>query len=63
MLDKDELYLKKIGLKNNQRALDKQYAREGLSDEVLEKQVEINCLRHELDIPDESKIIFEDFVQ
>lgn len=63
MLDKAKRYFQKIQIKNKQRAIDKQYAREGLSNDVLEKQIEINCLRHELDIPDESKFIFEDFVQ
>lgn len=63
MSDKDERFLKQIQLKNKQIAIDKQYAKEGLSDEVLEAQVELNQLRNELDIPDESNFIFENFVQ
>lgn len=63
MLDKAKRYLKKIQLKNKQRVLDKMYTTEGLSDEVLEKQVEINTLRHELDLPDENEFIHENFVQ
>lgn len=60
---KAKRFLHKIQIKNRQRVINKQYEKEGLSDDVLEKQIEINCLRHELDIPDESKFIFEDFVQ
>ena len=63
MSDKGERFLKQIQLKNKQRAIDKQYAKEGLSDEVLDAQIELNKLRHELDIPDESNFIFENFVQ
>ncbi|WP_458454204.1 hypothetical protein [Methanobrevibacter sp.] len=63
MSDKDELFLKQVQLKNKQRALDKQYASEGLTDEVLEKQLEINRLRHELDIPDQTNFVYENFVQ
>lgn len=63
MSDNDERFLKQIQLKNKQRAIDKQYAKEGLSDEVLDAQIELNQLRNELDIPDESNFIFENFVQ
>lgn len=63
MLDKARIYLKKIQLKNKQRALNKQYVIEGLTDDVLEKQININRLRHELDIPDETNFIYENFVQ
>lgn len=63
MEDKSKRYLKKIELKNKQREVDKQYAREGLSDEVLEKQVEINTLRRELNIPDEVNLVYKNFVQ
>lgn len=63
MSDKDERFLNQIQLKNKQRAIDKQYAKEGLSDEVLDAQIELNQLRNELDIPDESNFIFENFVQ
>ena len=35
----------------------------GLTDELLDKQVEINKRRHELDISDKDKLVYEDFVQ
>lgn len=46
-----------------QAEVDELFKSEGLTDEVLEKQVTINTLRCENDIPDESEFIFEDFVQ
>lgn len=62
-MDKAKKFLKIIQLKNKQRVVDKKYEKEGLSDDVLEAQIEINELRHELGIPDSSKFIYEDFVQ
>lgn len=63
MLDKAKLYLKVIQLKNKQRAIDKKYERDGLTDEVLDAQVELNMLRNELDIPDSKNFVYEKFVQ
>ena len=63
MFDKAEKYLKKIQLKNRQRVIDKKYKKEGLTDEILEKQVELNQLRHELDISDSSKKLYDNYVQ
>ena len=63
MFDKAERYLKKIQLKNRQRVINKKYKKEGLTDEILEKQVELNQLRHELDISDSSKKIYDNYVQ
>ena len=63
MLDKAKLYFKKIQLKNKQRAIDKQYEKEGLTDEVLAAQVEINQLRNELDIPDSNNVVYDEYVQ
>jgi hypothetical protein len=63
MMDKAKKFLKKIQLKNQQRSIDKQYAQEGLTDEVLEKQIELNTLRHDLDIPDSNNFVYEKYVQ
>ena len=63
MFDKAEKYLKKIQLKNRQRVINKKYKKEGLTDEILEKQVELNQLRHELDISETSKKIYDNYVQ
>lgn len=56
-------YLRKISFKNKQRAINKQYAKEGLTDEVLLKQVELNQLRHKHNISDETKQVYDNFVQ
>ena len=56
-------YLRKIQFKNRQRVINKQYQKEGLTDDVLQKQVELNQLRHQHDIPDESKQLYDNFVQ
>ena len=63
MLDNAKKFLHKIQLKNKQRVLNKQFEEEGLSDELLKQQVELNRKRNELDIPDESEFIYENYVQ
>lgn len=63
MMDKPRRYLKKIGLKNRQKRINKKYEKEGLTDEILNEQVEINRLRNELNIPDDQEKVYKDFVQ
>lgn len=63
MTDKIKRYLKKIGLKNRQKRINKKYEKEGLTDEILKEQLEINKLRNELNIPDDNEKVYEDFVQ
>lgn len=46
-----------------QQEVDELYAKYGPTDEVLEKQVEINTLRNEYDIPDTEEFVYENFVQ
>jgi len=69
MMDKAKEFLKLIQLKNQKRVIkkkqneiNKEYESEGLTDVVLEKQVEVNKLRHEFDIPDEDHLV-DEFVQ
>ena len=50
-------------LKRKQEEVDKLYEEYGLTDEVLDKQIAINKLRHAHDIPDESEKVHEDYVQ
>lgn len=50
-------------LAKKQKEVDELYEKEGLTDEVLDKQIAINKLRHEYDIVDETELIFEEFVQ
>ena len=56
-------FIKEINLKNRQRQINKQFEKEGLTDDVLDKQVSLNMERHELDKVDDSKKVFEDYVQ
>ncbi|MBR3140724.1 MAG: hypothetical protein IKF11_07670 [Methanobrevibacter sp.] len=62
-MDKIKKFFVKIQIKNRQRHIDKLYAKHGLTDQVLEKQIEVNELRHKHDIVDESKKVYKDFVQ
>ena len=59
----DEMMIKKVNLRNRQRELNKQFEKEGLTEEVLIKQAELNSERHELDFVDEDELVFENFVQ
>lgn len=63
MMDKAKRYLKVIQIKNKQRVVNKQYKEEGVTDEVFEKQLEINRLRNKHDISDSSKRINGKYVQ
>ena len=55
--------MKRVQFRNRQRAINKQYEREGLTDEVLDAQVALNMERHEHDISDETKRIHDKYVQ
>lgn len=50
-------------LRKKQDEVDKLYEKEGLTDEVLDKQIEINKLRHKHNISDKSNRVYDDFVQ
>lgn len=63
MLTKIKRVIYKPILNRKQNQLVEEYSEKGLTDEILEKQIEINKKRHELDIPDESQFVFEDYVQ
>lgn len=60
---KAKRFLHKIQIKNRQRVINKQYEKEGLTDDVLEKQVKLNTFRNLHDISDSSKKIHDDYVQ
>ena len=53
----------KSDIELRQEELNKKYAAEGLTDEILDEQVKLNQLRNEYDIVDESEVIYENFVQ
>ena len=50
-------------LAKKQKEVDELYEKHGLTDEVLDKQIAINKLRHAHDISDESEKLHEDYVQ
>ena len=50
-------------LKNKQEEINSLYQEHGLTDEVLEAQIELNKLRHEHDIHDKDKTLHEKYVQ
>lgn len=56
-------FLDKIILDIKQTMINREYNKNGLTDDVLEKQIAVNKKRHELNIPDSSKKINGDFVQ
>lgn len=63
MLKNVDKFIKKISLKNQQKALDKKFTEQGLTDEILEEQISINQKRYEYDLVDENELIYEDYVQ
>lgn len=63
MFDGIKKSIKNFQLNRKQKKIKKLCEKEGLTDEVLEAQVEINTLRNELDIPDSNEIIYDKFVQ
>lgn len=52
-----------IRLRIKQILINREYEKNGLTNEVLDKQIEINKERNKLNIPDPTKKIYEDFVQ
>ena len=50
-------------LNEKQKIINKKYAEEGLTDEVLELQLEVNQLRHEHNITDPEQRVYGRFVQ
>lgn len=52
-----------IHLDLKQRQVSRLYKSEGLTDRVLDKQIEINKKRHELNLPDRYEMQYKRFVQ
>jgi len=63
-MEDDERYIEDLRLQSRQKAINRMFEEEGLTDEILNEQLEINKRRHELDIHDPNEEITEDkFVQ
>ena len=56
-------YFVKKYVNHKQKQINKLYAEEGASDKVIIQQAKLNSKRHKHDIVDESKLVFENFVQ
>lgn len=53
----------KVELETMQEVCNELYEQEGLTDDVLDLQLQINKLRHKHNISDEKNKIYENFVQ
>ena len=63
MLEKEKRVYYKIQLKNKQRVVKREFEKNCLTDDVLDKQLEINKLRNKYDLHDETEEVYEEFVQ
>lgn len=62
-MEDDERYIEDLRLQSRQKQINKMFEEEGLTDEILNEQLEINKRRHELDIHDPNEEIDDNFVQ
>lgn len=63
MMGEDERYIENLRLQSRQKAINRMFEEEGLTDEILKEQLEVNRKRHELDIHDPNHEVNEKFVQ
>ena len=64
MMEEDERYIESLRLQSRQKQINKMFEEEGLTDEILKEQLEINRKRNELDIHDPNHEVNDDeFVQ
>ena len=62
MVDGDK-FIKRINFRNRQKQIDRMFEEEGLTDEILKKQIQLNKERHKEDIHDSSEEAYKDYVQ
>lgn len=62
MVDGDK-FIKRINFRNRQKQIDRMFEEEGLTDEILKKQIQLNKERHKEDIHDSSEEVYKDYVQ
>ena len=62
-MEDDERYIEDLRLQSRQKQINKMFEEEGLTDEILNEQLEINKRRHELDIHDPNEEVNDKFVQ
>ena len=62
-MNKLSKFVKRVQFRNRQRKINKQYEKEGLTDEVLDAQVKWNIERHKHDISDRTERVYKNYVQ
>lgn len=62
-MEEDERYIEDLRLQSRQKQINRMFEEEGLTDEILNEQLEINKRRHELDIHDPNEEVNDNFVQ
>ena len=59
-MEADEEYIETIRCKVEQEKINKELADRGMSETVLQKQIRLNSMRHEMNIADENEIIYKE---
>ena len=63
IMEDDERYIENLRLQSRQKQINNMFEEEGLTDEILKEQIELNKRRNELDIHDPNHEVNERFVQ
>ena len=56
----NEDFIKRVNLSNRQKEINRMFEEEGLTDEILKKQIELNRERNRLNINDPSETLYVD---
>ena len=59
-LEADEEYIETIRCKVEQEKINQEILDRGMSETVLQKQIRLNSIRHEMNIADENEIIYRE---
>ena len=62
-MEDDERYIENLRLQSRQKAINRMFEEEGLTDEILKEQLEVNRKRNELDIHDPNHEVNDKYVQ
>ena len=58
-----EKFIKQLNIKNRQKSINKMFEEEGLTDEILKRQIQLNKEKHKEDIHDKNEEIYKGYVQ
>ena len=59
-MEADEEYIETIRCKVEQEKINQMLMDRGMSETVLQKQIRLNSMRHEMDIADKEEIIYKE---